>query len=249
MISLWLMLLSLGFSLFAGILTVASPCILPVLPVILGGALSRTGFWSVFRIVLGLGGSIFLFTWVLKISTVFIGIAPTTIATFSGIIILLFGLALLFPTLWTRIALFLRLEKSQELLNEAGNKKGAVGELLLGAALGPVFSSCSPTYAYILGTVLQANKVLGVVHLLLYILGLLLPLLLIAYFGQRVAKKLQWLANPEGAFRRGMGGILVLAGILMVTGMDKQAELWLIEQGLLGTTQLEITLREQWLVK
>ena len=61
--------------------------------------------------------------------------------------------------------------------------------VFMGFALGPVFSSCSPTYALILAIILPAGFVFGTIALISYILGLAFILLLIAAFGQKLIKK------------------------------------------------------------
>ena len=63
--------------------------------------------------------------------------------------------------------------------------------ILMGAALGPVFSSCSPTYALILAIVLPAGFLFGFLALVSYTLGLAAILFAIAIFEQKLVKKLK----------------------------------------------------------
>lgn len=101
----------------------------------------------------------------------------------------------------------------------------------MGAALGPVFSSCSPTYFVILATVLPASFAFGILALFFYGLGLGLVLLLISVLGQRVVEKLGVVANPHGWFKRGVGILFLIIGLLVFTGVDKKIESHLLEQG------------------
>jgi hypothetical protein len=103
--------------------------------------------------------------------------------------------------------------------------------VLIGAALGPVFSSCSPTYFVILATVLPASFLLGTVYLLAYIAGLVLVLGLIALLGQRLTNKLQFAADSRSPIKRGVGALFLLVGLLIVTGFDKTIETWVLERG------------------
>lgn len=227
-------------SFVAGILTVLAPCVLPVLPVIIGGSMASVGSkWKPLVIVTSLAVSILLFTLLLKATVLFIGVPFEALTAISGGIIVLVGLVLLFPKVWDAINLKLGFYKSEGMLQQAKGKGGLWGDILLGAALGPVFSSCSPTYAIIVATVLPVNFTEGLLNLIVYSIGLALPLLLIAYLGRAAVTKVRWLADPNGWFKRLMGLLLILVGIFVLTGLDKKLQTYLIDNGLLGTTAIE----------
>lgn len=61
-------------SFLAGVLTILAPCVLPVLPVILAGSLSEKKSWYPSVVTFSLAISVVLFTVLLKVSTLFIGI-------------------------------------------------------------------------------------------------------------------------------------------------------------------------------
>lgn len=226
-------------SFFGGALTILSPCVLPLLPIIIGGSLTEKSRWRPVIITVSLSFSLVLFTLVLKWSTAFIAIPPKTWSYISGGLVIGLGLVTVFPGIWEHFANALKLSnRSNKLLAESGQKKGAIGAVLTGLALGPVFSSCSPTYALILATVLPASFAVGLVNLIAYALGLAVVLLLIAVFGQRVIEKLKWAANPDGAFKKVLGVVFVIVGLLIILGIDKQIETALVERGF-GITALE----------
>lgn len=102
---------------------------------------------------------------------------------------------------------------------------------MLGAALGPVFASCSPTYFVIIGTVLPASLGVGIVYLLLYILGLWGMLLVIGMLGQKFTRSARWATNPDGNFRRGLGAVLIVVALMFAFGLDKSFEALLIQNG------------------
>ena len=236
-------------SFLAGMLTVVAPCVLPVLPIIIGGTAGTTDRRRPFVITASLVGSVLLFTLLLKASTLLIGIPQEFWTYLAGGIILTFGLFTLWPELWDRIAYRIGFSSgSQELLAKAGDRaEGGVsllGAALLGAALGPVFGSCSPTYFVILATVLPVSFAAGVGYLLVYGAGLAVVLLAISYFGQNLTKRLRFAANPHGWFRRSLGALLILVGLAIVTGLEKEIELKLIDAGF-GTTALEERLLDQ----
>lgn len=222
-------------SFLAGVLTVFAPCVLILLPVIVGSSMISDADQKLDRkkpyiISISLGISVLLFTLILKASTVLIGIDPQVWKSVSGFIVIILGISLLFPLLWARISAGIGLENnSNELLSRASKKSGVLGYILTGAALGPVFSACSPIYALILATILPVNIALGLVYMALYAAGLSLTLLIIALTGRRLTKKLNWAVTPNGWFRRILAILLILVGISVATGFDKKIQTWALE--------------------
>lgn len=225
-------------SFIAGVLTVAAPCILPLLPVIIGGTVvadngaNRKVWYRPLVIVGSLAGSVILFTLLLKATTILLGVPQMVWNVLAGGIVLLFGLNLLFPMVWEKLMLATGLyRKSNELLGASFKKKSLARDVLMGAALGPVFSSCSPTYALIVAAVLPASFAQGLVYLAFYAAGLAAILLLIAVAGQAITTKLGWLSNPRGWFRRVVGLLFVVVGIAVIFGLDRQFQAFVLENG------------------
>ena len=221
-------------SFLAGVLTVFAPCVLILLPVIVGSSMISDGDQKLDRkkpyiISISLGISVLLFTLILKASTVLIGIDPQVWKSVSGFIVIILGISLLFPLLWARMSATIGLENnSNKLLGRASKKSGVLGYILTGAALGPVFSACSPIYALILATILPVNIALGLVYMTLYAAGLSLALLVISLAGRRLTKKLKWAVTPNGWFRRILAILLILVGIAVATGFDKDIQTWML---------------------
>lgn len=230
-------------SFFAGILTVLAPCILPLLPVILGGSVDARDHDKrrPYIITASLVVSLLLFTILLKVSTALIGIDPQVWLYVSGSIVIALGLFMLFPNAWARIVLAVGFEqRSQELLGEAGKRKNRVwSAILTGAALGPVFSSCSSTYIWVIATVVPAQPVTGLIYLALYCLGLAVSLLAIALLGRRLLSRVAWASNPHGWFQRGLAVLFIVVGLFIVTGLDKQMQAWLVKKDFLNLISLE----------
>ncbi|HEV3244739.1 MAG TPA: cytochrome c biogenesis protein CcdA [Candidatus Paceibacterota bacterium] len=220
-------------SFVAGVLTVLAPCVLPLLPVIVGGSLAQGDRWRTYTICVSLGVSVIVFTLLLKASTVFINIPQTFWEWFSGIILILFGLVMVFPQLWDRLGFVNAMNRSSNKLLGAGYRRNSrVGDMLMGAALGPVFSSCSPTYFVILATVLPQSFAAGFADLLAYAVGLSGFLFVIAIVGQKLVDKLGVTINPQGWFRRVIGVLFILVGLFVATGADASTEAWLLNRGL-----------------
>ncbi len=218
----------------AGCLTVAAPCILPLLPVVLTGSVaSERRHWVRPAIIIAsLAVSVFVFSLLLKATTALLGVPQLFWQIVSGVIVTLFGLNYLFPALWRQITLVTGIySKTGAALQAASTTQGYKGEILLGAALGPVFNSCSPTYALIVATILPVSFGLGTSYLLAYVLGLALALTLIAWFGRAVVTRLGWAITERGWFRILLGLILVVVGLSVTFGYDKKAQTYVLEKG------------------
>lgn len=232
-------------SFIAGVLTVLAPCTLPLLPVIIGSSVNGTdgekpNLKKALIIAVSLGISMIIFTLLLKASTAFINIPQSTWSIISGSIILLFGLISIFPSVWEKIPLVGRLStSSNKLLGVGYQKKGFWGDVIIGASLGPVFSTCSPTYFVILATVLPQSFGLGLVYLIAYATGLALVLLLIAFVGQKLANKLGVISDTHGRFKKWLGVFFIIIGILIIFGVDKRLETRLVNSGTFDATKIE----------
>jgi len=225
-------ILTLG-ALIAGILTTLAPCVLPLLPVIVGGSLGSSTRESRKRALIiagSLGVSVILFTLLLRATTALIGIPQETWQWISGGILIALGAVTVFPKIWDKISTRLSLQRlTNRGLSQAQARGGVLGSVLTGAALGPVFSSCSPFYGFVVVSVLPASFAEGMLYLIAYVVGLCGTLLLLALLGQRLMGKARWLANPDGVFRRVLGIVFVLVGIAIILGLDKDLQTWLIE--------------------
>lgn len=228
-------------SFIAGALTVLAPCILPLLPIIVGGSLTDShARWKPFIITASLAVSVILFTLLLKATTALIDIPPQTWSIISGGILVAFGLITLFPDMWERVASKFTTGKANKILATGTQKKSVWGDIMIGGALGPVFSSCSPTYAVIVATVLPVSFAKGFIYLVAYALGLSVVLLLIAFLGQKVTKRLSGAANPKGPFKRILGVLFLLVGIAILFGLEKDIEGRILDTGIYdGISNLE----------
>jgi cytochrome c biogenesis protein CcdA len=217
----------------AGILTTLAPCVLPLLPVIVGGSIGKPSAEArkrAYLIAASLGASVIIFTLLLRATTALIDIPALTWQLVSGIILIGLGVVSIFPKLWDAFSAKLSLQRrSNKQLVAARERGGTAGAILTGAALGPVFTSCSPLYLYVIVAVLPASFAEGVVLLLAYAIGLCGTLLLVSLLGQKVIGKARWIANPDGNFKRVLGIIFILVGVAVILGLDKDLQFWILE--------------------
>lgn len=226
-------------SYLAGVLTIAAPCVLPLLPIIIGGSLLESSkdrpdrqWLRPLVITASLALSVVVFTLLIKATTVLLGVPQLVWQTMSGIIVLLMGINYLWPRGWEIVSQKLHFARSSNAgLGKATKRKGLTGAVLIGLALGPVFTSCSPTYALIVATILPASFSQGLTYLAAYALGMSTALLLVSYVGQIFTARLRWLSNPNSWFKRLIGALFIIVGIVVIIGFDKTIQTYVLDQG------------------
>jgi cytochrome c biogenesis protein CcdA len=233
-------------SFIAGILTVLAPCILPLLPVVIGSSINARSKMTPYVVIGSLAFSILLFTYLLKATTALLTIPPATWSYVSGGIIFGFGIVLLFPKLWENLPFVSKgSQEVNKLMGTGYQKKSLWGDVLVGAALGPVFSTCSPTYFVILATVLPASFWVGTGYLLTYLAGLILVLVFIALLGKKLTDRLTLASTSGSLFKKIIGGLFIVVGLFIITGLDKKLETWVLDTGYFDITQFETKLLNQ----
>lgn len=110
---------------------------------------------------------------------------------------------------------------------------------MTGAALGPIFSTCSSTYFIVLASVLPVRPVLGFVYLVAYSCGLALALLIVTFAGQKILKKLNLVADAYGMLKKSISVLFIIIGFLIITGIDKKIEAQILQLGYFDVTKIE----------
>jgi cytochrome c biogenesis protein CcdA/thiol-disulfide isomerase/thioredoxin len=223
-------MLLLLISFIAGILTILAPCVLPVLPVIIGGSVGSKAKEKSrpYIIAASLAIAIILFTLLLKVSTLLIGLSPNVLTGLSGGLLIALGLVSFWPEAWEKLVIALNWQAASQRFLGAGekNRDKYIGPILIGLALGPVFASCSPTYAFILASVLPHSFVSGLIYLVAYSLGLVLALLLISLAGRQYISRFPWAIDTHSWFRRIIGLVFIVIGVAIIGGQEVKVETW-----------------------
>ena len=203
----------LGIGFVAGVITAVSPCVLPVLPIVLAGGATGTGKRRPLAIVAGLVASFTTFTLAAATLLSALGLPADLLRNLAIAMLFVLAATLLFP----RVAILLE-RPLAFMTRRRGRDLG--GGFLLGVSLGLVFVPCAgPVLATI--TVLAAQKRIGVAAVLLtlaYALGVAVPMLLVALGGQRVARRFR--AGSQ-AFRRALGVVLAATAFAIVFNLDQ----------------------------
>jgi cytochrome c-type biogenesis protein len=218
---------SIGFGLLAGVFSTLSPCVLPLLPLVLGGAMAAHRF-AALALAAGL---VLSFTGVgLFVATVgfSLGLDGDVFRTASGVLLAAMGVLLLSAALQARLAI------AASGVGNAGHRLmarispcGLGGQFAIGVVLGAVWSPCvGPTLGA--ASVLAAQgKSLGAVALVMaaFGLGAALPLLLVGSLSREAM--LRWRGRMAGAGRTGkyaLGAAALAVALLILTGADRSLE-------------------------
>lgn len=234
---MWLLWLSF----IAWLLTVLAPCVLPLLPVIVGGSVIDGKKSRPRVIIASFAVSVLIFTLSVKFLVEQFGLFPDDITRISAWILIGVWIVFLFPMLWQWIMAKTKIEHATQKATQKTWKGGAWSDILLWFVLGPIFNTCSPTFAVILATVLPASFAFGLLNILVYIAWLVIVLSAIAYWWRKIVTKLRRAANPRWWFRIVMALVIILVWIALLNKWDKQVETWFIDQWIvIDTTQREI---------
>lgn len=216
--------LSAGVAVLGGLLTVLSPCILPVLPLIIGRSLQSHRYGPL-ALVVGLIGGFAAIGSLLGVTASWFTGLVSALRSVAIALLLVVGVSAIFPA-WS-CRLFSRLRFSSWV--KAPARVGLMGEFWLGSQLGLLWTPCAGP---VLGSILvlaavQHNAAGAFVLLVLYGLGAGLPLLAIAYGGRYLSQHILRLRSYSTVLQRVGGAIVSMTAIAILLGWDVQIQLWL----------------------
>lgn len=216
-----------GFSVLAGSLTTLSPCVLPLLPLVVGGAMQKNRYAPVLM-GSGMVVSFALMGMLLGVAGASLGLDADTVRVGGAVLLVLLGLAMLVPQLNGILTRLLApVATGANRVADGLDGGSPAGAFLLGAVLGLVWSPCSgPLLGSILTLVAsQGGAVPGAVLLGLFGLGAALPLVAVAYASRSSMNRARgWLMQHGDKAKKVFGAIILLAGLAILTGADKWLE-------------------------
>lgn len=222
----------LGFALVAGSLTTLNPCVFPLLPLVLGGAV-QDNRWAPVMMGLGMVSSFALLGLVVGVAGEALGIDPDHVRLAGAWLLVFFGLTLLVPWLNERFTRWMTplatgANRATGRLN-ASSWHGAFG---LGALLGMVWSPCSgPMLASALALVAaEGGAVRGVSILGVFGLGAALVLVAVAYASRASFGQVRtWVLNHMERTKKVFGVTVMFLGVAILLGGDKWLEAQVID--------------------
>jgi cytochrome c-type biogenesis protein len=222
-----------ALGLLAGALSTLSPCVLPLIPLLVASALNAHRWGA---LALG-GGLVVSFTLVgifLATAGASLGLEPDTFRTVAAVILAVFGLVMLVPRLqevFSRAAGGLSDSGSQ--LLERISLQGLPGQFSIGALLGVVWSPCVGPTLGAAATLASQGQNLGQIALLMLIFGLgaAIPLVALGSLSRTGMMKIRGRLLRTGQYGKQLFGLVMLVlGVLIATGVDKSLETWILDR-------------------
>jgi cytochrome c biogenesis protein CcdA len=222
---------SLAGAFIAGVLTTLSPCVLPILPIVLGAAASESRYGPA-ALAAGLAASfvvIGLFVATLGYS---VGLTADLFRQIAAALMIVLGAALLLPRLQGRLAM-----ASAPVANwtdrRFGTQRGGgyAGQFALGLILGAVWSPCvGPTLGAASLLAAQGRQLPQVAaSMFVFGLGATLPLLAVGLLSREALQRWRTRILSAGQIvKLGFGTLLIVFGALVLTGLDKRVETGLV---------------------
>ena len=233
--------LTLGAAAVAGLLTVLSPCVLPILPIVFGAAASRHRLAPA-ALAAGVALAFVSVGLLLATSGAVLGLGDTLFHKLAGGLLVAFGVAMLTPRLQTAVESLLSPVSSWAASRSAGlEQRGLWGQAGLGVLLGAIWSPCvGPTLGAATLLASQGRDVGDAAATMsVFGLGAAAPLLLIGAASRGALQRWRGgLSRAEHWLRRLLAGGMILAGILAVSGLDKVIEAALVQASPEWLTQL-----------
>ncbi len=221
-----------GLAFLAGLLSVLSPCVLPLVPIVLGAAASEHKFGSA-ALAGGVTASfvaIGLFVATIGFS---LGLDGDRFRTASAILMMGVGVVLALPALQTRLALAGGPVSGWAEARISGvASRGLALQFGIGLLLGAVWSPCAgPTLGAASVLAAQGGSLTQVgLTMLIFGVGAATPLTLLGLLSRQASMRWRGRLMLGGkAAKIGLGLLLALLGALIVSGLDRQLETWLVD--------------------
>lgn len=221
------MILLILFAFLAGIVTVLSPCILPLLPIILSSS-DTNGKQKPLGVVVGFVASFTFFTLFLSSIVRFSGISADSLRLISVVILALFGLSLLIPKIQLQIEIwFSRLAAVTPL---GQNRQGWLGGLLIGFSLGLLWTPCvGPILASVISLALTGSVTAeSFVITFAYSIGTAIPMFIIMLAGSTALQKVPWLLKSTAEIQKGFGVLMMITAVAIYFNVDRSFQTYIL---------------------
>ena len=222
-------MLSLALALLAGVATVAAPCTLPMLPILLGASIGQTRKARPAMIALGFVMSFSIVALLLSAITRAFDFDPNVLRTGAAILLAGFGLLMIWPAPFEWLSI--RLGGAAGNLGNAVPSQNLFGGFVLGSTLGLVWTPCAgPVLGSIL-TIVATSKdtAWASLQLVTYAIGAAIPMLAIAYGGQAVTTRVRSLARIAPRLQQGFGVVIIGFAALSYLQYDTLIVAWLTQ--------------------
>lgn len=212
-------LINMSLAFIEGFALIISPCILPILPIILSGSFAGNKARPLGIIT----GFVLTFTLVTLFSKAIIQLAhlnPDTLRNVSFGILILLALVMMSSYLTEKFNLltqrFTRVGASNTMINNP--ESGFFGGLIFGGLVGIIWTPCAGPIlaAVIVQVVTQKTTLSSVLAVIAFAIGAGVPMLLIALIGRKIMDKFRFFQEKSGLFRKLLGLIIIATVVYLM---------------------------------
>lgn len=220
-----------GLSLLAGMLSTLSPCVLPLVPILVGTALNTHRFGPV-ALALGLASSFTIVGVLIASAGSAIGLDPHTLRIVAATLLIVFGVLLISSSLQEKFAVATSgISGAGQTLLSKLSADTLGGQFVLGLILGVVWSPCvGPTLGATITLASQGSNLWHVAFVMaLFGIGAGIPLIILGSLSRQAMTRFRNRLFVAGALgKKILGGLLLMVGLVILTGLDKQFETWIV---------------------
>ncbi|HVP19415.1 MAG TPA: cytochrome c biogenesis protein DipZ, partial [Spirochaetia bacterium] len=225
------MLVLLAFAFVSGVITILSPCILPVLPIVLSGGIGG-GRARPFGVLAGFVLSFTVFTLTLSAIVRALGIPADALRVAAVVLIALFGIVMLVPQLrdgFERLASRIAsrggtVSATPGVAGRSARLAGFGSGLVVGLSLGLVWTPCvGPIMASVISLALTQQVSGGSVFITLaYTLGTSIPMLAVMLGGRALLTRVPALTRNSANIQKGFGVLMIMMAVAIGLGWDRK---------------------------
>lgn len=214
----------IGLSFLEGLALIASPCILPVLPLVLGASVEG-GRKRPFGIIAGFVLAFTAFALLSRKLVMLLDIDLDAVKYGSLLFLALFGLVLLSESLSEKFGALTQRFASAGSAATSETEDGFLSGIVIGALIGLVWTPCAgPILAAVLVQVIRQESDISALFLVAsFALGAGVPMLIIALTGRKLVNRLHVLTTHAQGVRKAFGVIILLAVAFIASGIDPQS--------------------------
>ena len=238
------MLATIALAFVAGVITILSPCVLPLLPMILATA-TQEGKARPIGVIVGFVLAFTAATLALSGLVRLLGVPPDINRTLSAVVLAILGLVLVIPGLQLQ---FERLASGLAGRAPASQSTSFGGGVVVGVGLGLAWSPCvGPIMASVITLALNQSVGFGAVAVTLaFSLGTALPMAVVLLGGRQLVRRLGWFQSHAATIQRIFGIVLLLTALAIWLGWDRNVQILLLEwfpvwEGLLTSWEPQVS--------
>ncbi len=227
------MILLLVFAFLAGLVTILSPCIWPVLPIVLSSTVGgKKGYQRALGVTTGVVVSFTSFTLFISYLVHIFHFDSNILRLLAVVIILFLGLSMIIPSLSGKVEGILSNFLGRFGKKESGKSNDFIPGFFTGISLGIVWSPCAGPILATIATLAATGKVSIFVFILtfFYALGAAIPLFVIALGGRNFIAHARSLNKYTGKIQQIFGVLMILSALAIYTNYDQYLQLQLLSQ-------------------